>query len=305
MLNETQRQMFDTAACMGVLVFLAFFGAYAGQTFSQPPIPRPIEETGPQKANTTSSENNTYSDHRGTDQSPLIVTIHKTAEEERDARETRYEREKQSANDRTFSAVSAFLGFLTLIVIAVQAYFLWRAVRGADTSANISRQALVEVQRAFVFLRTFEFNFINRDVHILPLRENSGSTPANNRTNWASWKSFVEEPPPGFYLADLDANGQESDKSRTFTTTFLGPHATQFADVLTIPLDTVKAVNDRDARLFIWGWTEYRDVFEGTPIHRTEFCNEVVVADFVRDDAADRTKAYLRLIIYGPYNTAK
>jgi hypothetical protein len=240
--------MLASAACMGVLIFLAFFGAYAGQTVSQPPIPRPVE---------------------------------------------------QSANIRDL------IGLFTLIAIAVQAYFLWRAVRSADASASVSKQALVDVQRAFVFLRTFEFHFINRNVHIMPLWENSGSTPANDRTNWVNWKSFVGEPPTEFYLADLDANGKKLDKSRTFTITFIGPHATQYGEILTIPLDTIKAVNDLADRLFIWGWTEYRDVFDDTPIHRTEFCNEVRVTDFVRDDAANTTKAYLHIPIHGPYNTAK
>jgi hypothetical protein len=37
----------------------------------------------------------------------------------------------------------------------------------------------------------------------------------------------------------------------------------------------VAAVHTGAKHLYIWGWAEYDDIFEGTPRHRTEFCYEV------------------------------
>jgi hypothetical protein len=35
-----------------------------------------------------------------------------------------------------------------------------------------------------------------------------------------------------------------------------------------------------DTRLFIWGWVEYDDIFEGSRRHRTEYCNELLTDGF-------------------------
>src|SRR6202011_1536209 len=52
---------------------------------------------------------------------------------------------------------------------------------------------------------------------------------------------------------------------------------------LDIPMDRIKAGTDR---IFIWGWMEYDDTLKGTlgtPRHRTEFCNELVVLNLGAD----------------------
>jgi hypothetical protein len=58
-------------------------------------------------------------------------------------------------------------------------------------------------------------------------------------------------------------------------------------------------------RLFVWGWAEYRDVFDGIPLHRTEFCNEVIVTEMGREEATGKVTFAVRFSIYGPHNSAK
>jgi hypothetical protein len=49
--------------------------------------------------------------------------------------------------------------------------------------------------------------------------------------------------------------------------------------------------------LYIWGWIDYDDVFEGTPRHRTEFCFDVSP-----DEVPDKGNTYLRFPTHGRFN---
>jgi hypothetical protein len=37
------------------------------------------------------------------------------------------------------------------------------------------------------------------------------------------------------------------------------------------------ASKKKELEVFLYGWVEYDDVFEGTPRHRTEYCTQIVV----------------------------
>jgi len=194
--------------------------------------------------------------------------------------------------------VIAFAAFLSFGAALLQ----WDALYNTDKT---TRAALVEVQRAFVFKKAFEVDLVNTDFSILPQWENSGATPANKRTTWVSWKPFAGGPPSDFYLMDLDANGNPVSADTPRPESFLGPHSTEFATALIIPGLEIKEARLGHKRLFIWGWTEYRDAFDGTPIHRTEFCNEVIVTSLGDNLVTNLTTVALRFPQYGPYNTAK
>lgn len=64
-----------------------------------------------------------------------------------------------------------------------------------------------------------------------------------------------------------------------------------------ISTSEVALVAAKQKRLFVWGWVEYDDVFDGTPRHRTEFC-----LDTTADTASDRGNTYLRFPTYGRFN---
>ncbi len=56
-------------------------------------------------------------------------------------------------------------------------------------------------------------------------------------------------------------------------------------------------------RLFLYGWAEYDDMVGGKLRHRTEFCNEVNVADMSKREDGQVTIA-ASFAQYGPYNRA-
>lgn len=180
-----------------------------------------------------------------------------------------------------------------------------RSAEAAQGSVNISRQALITVERAFVFIRTFEVHVLNDNVIIMPKWENSGSTPANDKVNWVNWKAFAGEPPPGFYNFDLDISGQPINGRSMALIGFIAPHATQYAEMSTIPIACIEEVKAGTLRLFVWGWIEYPDVFDEISAHRTEFCSEVIATGISRNETTRETTVALQFAHYGPYNTSK
>jgi hypothetical protein len=52
-----------------------------------------------------------------------------------------------------------------------------------------------------------------------------------------------------------------------------------------VAIADVKKVVAKTYRLFVWGWIDYDDVFEGTPRRRTEFCFDVEADE--RPDGGD------------------
>lgn len=104
--------------------------------------------------------------------------------------------------------------------------------------------------------------------------KNSGSTPAMRVSRWINWKAFGGKGLPDNYtFPDLekDENYSSSSPERTV----MGPGQTTGSAVMRIPLQTFKLAREGKIRIFVWGWTEYFDVFEDRKVHRTEFCNEL------------------------------
>lgn len=56
--------------------------------------------------------------------------------------------------------------------------------------------------------------------------------------------------------------------------TLIAPGSSLESTPLAIALAQMQAVIDGTAHLYMYGWAEYDDVFEGTPRHRTEFCHK-------------------------------
>jgi hypothetical protein len=208
------------------------------------------------------------------------------------------------------------LAIATTVLVIVAIFQSWiganrtaqRAAAAAEDSTKISKEALISVQRAFVFIKLFETHVINNEFNeflIMPMWENSGSTVANSLKNWVNFKVFPGEPPNNYDYPDLDRDGQLLPGQGEGLSMFIGPHATQYADTLAIPVPIMEEVRAGKLRLFVWGWAEYCDVFEGIPLHRTEFCNEVIVTAMGRDEATGKVTSAVRFSIYGPHNSAK
>ena len=159
-------------------------------------------------------------------------------------------------------------------------------------------------ERAFVFVSQFQAFIVKDTQRIFPVWENSGSTPATDAAMWSNWKIFPEQPPVTYAYPDMDTNGNEIIDNVGYNST-IGPHVTQAGVALAIPIQAMRAVRAGQGRLFVWGWVEYRDVFEPSHIHRTEFCNEVVVEAIGLPDNEGRITTTLTFQVYGPHNSIR
>jgi hypothetical protein len=99
--------------------------------------------------------------------------------------------------------------------------------------------------------------------------ENAGSTPTRRLFTHVNTDFFDEEMPENFTFPDL------GDQTRV--PTLIGPHAAVLSGGFEYKVSdpNVAAVSAGKKHLYVWGWAEYDDIFQGTPRHRTEFCYEL------------------------------
>lgn len=50
-------------------------------------------------------------------------------------------------------------------------------------------------------------------------------------------------------------------------------------------INEIEAVTQNKKRLFLWGWVEYDDIFEGTPRHRVDYCFEIKITGEAKSGA--------------------
>jgi hypothetical protein len=64
----------------------------------------------------------------------------------------------------------------------------------------------------------------------------------------------------------------------TSTYTVIGPKTTQEIGPIYAPNDFFGSTRDwlPNEKRFLWGWIAYKDIFPGTKIHLTEFCQGLV-----------------------------
>jgi len=163
----------------------------------------------------------------------------------------------------------AFTGVLSLSTIG-----LWVATRD---SVKIAKAALTDIERAFVF-SDFDIVPSGNNGHltgwtITPKWKNGGNTRAKHLYSHVSWDHFPGALPEDFTFPDLMLPEMAEEHSATFIPA--GGVVTN--DLIEIPVELLDAARMGFVRIFIWGWTEYDDIFERSPPHRTEFCNEIVV----------------------------
>ena len=87
-----------------------------------------------------------------------------------------------------------------------------RSADAAKESTDVAKQSLVTVQRAFVFIDSFQVEVLNNELVVMPKWRNSGTTPTRFMTNWVSWKPFNSEPPDDFNFPDLSEGGNPVDE---------------------------------------------------------------------------------------------
>jgi hypothetical protein len=205
------------------------------------------------------------------------------------------ENTKESAPDIIFpiyrKCVGAFIetnhdGIIAAftIVLALSTIWLWLSTKDAavatQRAARVSEDALTKLERAFVSFSTKTVALsdpITNVIHTYRITmevKNSGHTPTKGYYSHASWDGFLGDIPKDFTYPDKGVSGEEPKPN---VPGFIGPGENVSSGRLFIPIAFMEAARQGHIRLYVWGWAEYDDVFVGTPPHRTEFCNEVVV----------------------------
>jgi hypothetical protein len=203
-----------------------------------------------------------------------------------------------------FTGVLAFGGLYQLGLLVRAERLATITAQAAKNSADTGRHALLDTQRPFVFVGTFQVEVVNTEVFILARFDNSGVTPAVKVRNYVSWKASADAPPGDYNWPDIGKDGKPLSGPGEGVTSFIGPKDTMFSETLKIPMSTMEAIRLGQARLFVWGWIEYDDMFDGTPRHRTEFCNEMVATNlknFVDEGKHAIAASFAR---YGEHNRA-
>jgi hypothetical protein len=177
------------------------------------------------------------------------------------------------------------MAVFTIMIFAATAINVWVAARQwevAREGANIARDSLVSVQRAFVTFHGFT-NIITPRTKpkskefwlVEAVWENLGSTPARVLAHRFSIRKLPDEP------AGETFRGQAGNF--TMVGSVIGPKATLSAGPVTTPEPYVLPslpekltgtyVIRSDQQTFFWGWIAYRDVFPNTKPHVSEFCS--------------------------------
>jgi hypothetical protein len=188
----------------------------------------------------------------------------------------------RSADEKTYRnrqlTVAKFLNWITLLAAAVALFgliYLRGQLTQMSNSNEISKEALVSVQRAFVvfsgaILGAKVLDSTGRRAVRMRVNTpwlNSGSTPTKDALSQVNWVSLPGGLPDNFIYQDL-ANIPKSQFA-------LGPKATGNT-TLYVPIEFFEAARQGKTRLFFYGWLTYRDIFSGTPLRLSEFCNEII-----------------------------
>jgi hypothetical protein len=266
------KTMTYAAALVAVIIFIAAFGAYSGahlDTKIGPPDP--------------------YLDqYKAQDQRNLIQNLVHGG-----CSPTGYDCSDQHQPKSTVALSpeerTADYTFWMALIGTIQAgLFIWQlillrkgtedskiAAEAAKESADISRVAMISTERAFVQLNTFRW-ISHRDSEsskiywrIHPIFTNTGNTPTRKMKLRVKFEIRDSELPE-----DFDFSVKDGDK---ISQTLLAPDCVIEGMSIDIWGSDLLKISRREKFFYVWGLVEYNDVFKGTPIHITKFCNTITM----------------------------
>jgi hypothetical protein len=146
------------------------------------------------------------------------------------------------------------------------------AAEATKNAAETSREALIKSQRAFI--RSIGFPWLWRPdfsrpgkyfYDITPIIENAGATPTVDMTIIVDSILRDAPIPDGFDFPYRDRPG----------ITLIGPRQTIGTNNTIILDEDLLAVQNGEKFFYLYGTITYRDVFNGTPVHNTEYCTQI------------------------------
>jgi hypothetical protein len=186
------------------------------------------------------------------------------------------------------ATIALFTGVLAISTIA-----LWEATR---RGAAIAADALTKLERAFVLPEAIEVDVDESRGRHFGFRvkwKNSGSSPAIDirmHVNWVHTDRLLDET---FTYPD---HGPSDDLPK-----YLGPSGNLWSVRMDIGGEMVASAKRGGTFLFFYGWITYRDIFDGTPVHRTTFCQQAEIRGTDPMGPAGRLEWAFRA--YGPHNS--
>jgi hypothetical protein len=150
------------------------------------------------------------------------------------------------------------------------AYEASKAASAADATLDHARKSSEHELRAYIHADTFESIFpesleATSTVFVQIGWKQLGQTPAKRCASDSNGAFFTGEPPEDFDFPDRDGQAGEDFFD-------LGPGQNMYTAGQTFSFAELMETGLTDKRLYIWGWIEYSDMFDGSPRRRTEFC---------------------------------
>jgi hypothetical protein len=146
------------------------------------------------------------------------------------------------------------------------------SAKAAQQSADVAEKALVSTQRAFIRASNFPWLWrpdLDRPgkyfYDITPILENAGNTPTKDLMLVVD-SALRETPLPDDFTFPYRAIPAPS---------LVGAHQTVGVNNAIILDDDLLSVKQGKKFFYIWGTATYRDVFDETPEHTTEFCTAI------------------------------
>jgi hypothetical protein len=171
----------------------------------------------------------------------------------------------------------------------------------AQKSAEVAQTSLVKLQRASIFMPDINTNW-HRDTsrpgkfwwHFRPIYANSGNTQPLGMTTNVVFVLRDTPLPEGYDFPPDTANHPAT----------VIPHGSILGRSENLTDEQLIEVQKGNKFYYIYGTIIYHDIFDGTPIHTTKFCRQVVnlLGDLTRPDQ-EVTEMFFA-IAFPEYNTA-
>jgi hypothetical protein len=175
-----------------------------------------------------------------------------------------------------------WIGFWAALASAAAAAFTgwaaWeagKAATAAKDAAEVSQNALVNVQRAFILAEDAKLIKAAIDAGEVPqayfvsvMWINKGTTWAKHCSQWTGITITPDDLPNthDFFTASGE-NALAIPRAAV-----IGPGGNLRSSPIKIDAHLISILMSTNTKLYFYGWFEYDDVFDGTERHRTEFC---------------------------------
>jgi hypothetical protein len=298
-MRQEYKNMLCAAPLTAIIVFAATFGAWSGDKLNRP-------SAGSLYAK-QQNETDSAADHENAQNRQY------EPKSPRDSEYTQFGNRRGAGADTQEEGdwytkpdwwVAGFTGALFFATFGLWIFtgLLWQATKTAvmdeSEAIRLSKGQFVATNRPFVFLKEIKTIFDRppddhpqsgsgqlmakmgmthhpiRSWTLLPIWENSGNTPTKSLIVNFCCHELKNELPLDNILPDT---GRPSRS-------LIGPHSSITSEGKTLDGALINRLRDgQDCFIYVWGWAEYNDEFEGTERHRTEFCFRVVHTGVDRD----------------------